>query len=358
MNLEQKYARFMFSVDTAGRRRMWTKLSKLLSNGVPILDALGTIHERRVAGGSPKDPTTLAVGEWIERLRNGQRLGHAVEGWAPRDERMLISAGEQSGKLDEALMFASEVMMAKSQIRSAVISGLAYPAVMLMLAFGVLIMFSYKIIPEFSRVVPDDKWTGIARIMVDFSAFSRDWMWLIVSLIVGVLVALFVSLPRWSDGLRVRLDRYPPFSIYRMLQGSTWMISLAALVAAGVCVENALQQLSEGGSRWLTARTNACLRGMRSGRQLGDALALSGYGFPDREIIDDLGVYSRLSGFDQALAIIGKEWITESVNKIQGMMKFIFGVSVLGVGLFIAFMVGGLIGMELQMTSAVQGSYH
>jgi uncharacterized membrane protein YhiD involved in acid resistance len=38
-------------------------------------------------------------------------------------------------------------------------------------------------------------------------------------------------------------------------------------------------------------------------------------------------------------------------------MKVIFGISILIVGLFIAFMVGGLIGMELQMASIMQGTY-
>lgn len=355
--LELKFSRFMFSSGTSARRRLWIKLAKLLENGVPILDALKSIHERRAENGG-KDPVTVAIAQWIERLRNGHRVGQAIEGWAPRDEQMLISAGEQSGKLDEALLYAAEVMQAKSKIRSAVASGLMYPAIMMLMAIGVLIMFSYKIIPEFSRVVPDERWEGVARIMINLANFSREWIVLVLAAIVGLIAALFMSFPRWSDGLRVKLDRYPPYSVYRMLQGSTWMISLAALVAAGVRVENALQQLGQGASRWLDARTQACLRGMRSGLTMGDALAKSGYGFPDREIIDDLGVYSRLSGFDQALSIIGKEWITESVERIQGMMKAIFGISVLMVGLFIAFMVGGLIGMELQMASIVQGSYH
>ena len=121
--------------------------------------------------------------------------------------------------------------------------------------------------------------------------------------------------------------------------------------------ENALQYLARDASPWLRVRTNACLSGMRSGLNVGDALAKSGYGFPDVEIIDDLGVYSKLSGFDAAAALLGKEWIVESVTRIQAMMKIIFGISVLSVGLFIAFMVGGLIGMELQMASIMQSSY-
>ncbi len=356
--LNLKFSRFMFQNGGAARRRLWTKIAKLLANGVPILDAIKSIHGRRVASNGGKDPVSVALAHWIDSLRNGARLGQAIAGWVPRDEQMLIAAGEQSGRLDDALMYAAEVMVAKTKIRSAVMSGLMYPSVMMMMAIGVLLMFSYKIIPEFARVVPDEKWHGVARIMIDLADFTRSWIVLIVAVLVGLIVALFMSFPRWSGGLRIKLDRYPPYSIYRMLQGSTWMISLAALVAAGVRVETALQQLGEGAAKWLDERTQACLRGMRSGLTLGDAMAKSGYGFPDLEIIDDLGVYSALSGFDRALAIIGKEWISESVEKIQGMMKGIFGVSVLAVGLFIAFMVSGLIGMELQMSAIVQGSYH
>lgn len=356
-NIELRINRYLFASGIAARRRLWIKLAKLLANGVPLLDALKTIHERRVEGGSAKEPTALAMGMWMARIRNGHRLGQAIEGWVPKDEQMLISAGEQSGRLDKALMNASEIMNAKGKIKKAVIGGLLYPAIMMMIALGVLVMFSFKIIPEFSKVVPDERWHGIARVMIDLANFSRSWLPLIAILLVAGFIALFMSFPRWSGALRTKLDKYPPYSIYRMLQGGAWMVSLSALVAAGVRVENAVQQLGEGAPNWLAVRTQACLRGMRSGLTLGDALAKSGYNFPDREIVDDLGVYSRLSGIDQALAIIGKEWVDESVEKIQGMMKGVFGVSVLVVGLFIAFMVGGLIGMELQMASIVQHSY-
>lgn len=356
-SFEDKFNRFMFSSGMKARRRLWIKLAKLLSNGVPILDALKSIYDRRVESGRAKDPATVAIGAWMDRIRNGHRLAAAVEGWAPRDEQMLISAGEQSGRLNDALMNTSEIMVAKAKIRKAVIGGLTYPVVMFMVALSVLVMFSYKSIPEFAKVVPDEKWHGVARVMIDMANFTRDWLVLMVILVIGAVVALFMSFPRWSNGFRLKLDKYPPYSIYRMLQGSAWTISLAALVSAGVRVENAVQQLGEGAGNWLRDRTDSCLRGMRSGLTLGDALAKSGYDFPDREIVDDLGVYSRLSGIDQALSIIGKEWIAESVETIQGMMKTIFGVSVLAVGLLVAGMVGGLIGMELQMAAIMQSSY-
>lgn len=356
-DFELNFSKFMFKFNSGDRRRLWIKLSKLLSNGVPILDALISMQKRRLDSGMKKDPMTVALTLWIEKIKNGRRLSQAIEGWVEHDEQMLLAAGEQSGNLATSLESTAEIIEAKRKIRAAVLGGVSYPFAMLALAFGVLIMFSFKIIPAFSRIVSDDKWTGTAAIMIKLSNFSRDWIiWILIAAVV-LIVMLFLSFPRWKDGLRIKLDRYPPYSIYRMLHGSTWMISFAALVGAGVRIEQALQQLGDGASPWMRVRVNACLRGMRAGMNPGDALAKSGYGFPDVEIIDDLGVYARLSGFDSALSIIGREWMTESVEQIQNLMKVVFGISVLTVGLFVAFMVGGLIGMELQLASIMQGNY-
>lgn len=356
-DLEMKFARLMVQNSIDGRRKLWRKLSKLLSNGVPILNALKSIYDRKMAAGQAKDPFTIAIGDWLDALNKGQRLAQCVVGWVPRDEQMLIAAGEQSGQLDAALENACEIMIAKNKIKKAVIGGMAYPVIMFFIALGVLIMFSYKVIPEFARVVPYERWRGVAKILIDLADFTKSWLPLILVVIFAVVVAFFVSLSRWSDGLRVKFDRYIPYSIYRMLQGGTWMISLAALVNAGVRMETAIEDLKKGANNWMETRLNACLRGMRQGLTLGDALVKSGYEFPDREIIDDLGVYSKLSGIEDALTVVGKEWVDDGVERIQGLMKAVFGISVLVVGLFIAFMVGGLIGMEMQMTELIKGQY-
>lgn len=356
-DLERKVNKFLFNISGGERRKLWTALAKLVSNGVPILDALKLILDVRVQVSGGKDATSTALREWSDRIRNGHRLSAAIEGWALPEEQMLIAAGEQSGKLDEALINAATVMQAKSKIKNAVIRGLLYPIILVGAGTGVLLLFSYKVIPAFSQVVSDEKWTGIARVLVDIAGFTRSWIILILALVVALVVGVFVSFPRWSGGARVTLDRYAPYSIYRMIQGGSWMIGLAALVSAGVRIETALQQLA-GDSKWLQDRSNAILLGMRSGLSIGEAMAKTGYGFPDREIIGYLGVYAKLSGFEQALTLIGKEWIDEGVEKIQGMMGVIFGASVLTIGLAIAFLVGGLISMELQMAAIMQGNYH
>ena len=186
-NIELAINKFLFKADAGSRRRLWMKLSKLLGNGVPIMEALGTMYDRRIASRRKEDATSLALAAWMKGIRNGGRLSDVAKGWVESDEQMLIAAGEQSGTLHVALSSVVEVMESKKKINKAVIGGLAYPLVMLLIAFAVLIMFSYKIIPAFAGIVPDEKWTGIARTMIDFANFSRNWLWL-VALSIIVLI--------------------------------------------------------------------------------------------------------------------------------------------------------------------------
>jgi len=194
----------------------------------------------------------------------------------------------------------------------------------------------------------------MARKVIDFSHFIQHWLWLLTAMAIGIIIAFSLSFARWDGRLRIKLDRYIPYSVYRIVLGSTWLISFSALVEGGLRVEQALRELSSTASPWLQTRINGCLRGMQSGLSVGDALINAGHEFPDREIIDDLGVYSNLSGFDVALTMLGKEWLEESVTQIKSRMHLVFGASILLLGLVIAFMASGLISMELQLSSVLK----
>lgn len=356
--LEFRFAKWSFLNGAGARQKLWRLLANLLNNGVPIVDALQTILDvRRGAGKKNTDPTVIALTEWIKQLRNGRPLSKALQGWAGQDEIMLLAAGEQAGEITTALINATDGMVVTAKIRKAIIGGVTYPALMMILSITVLVMFSFFVVPAFAGTVPIDKWKGTAWIVVTLAAMTRDWIWLGGSSILGVVTIIGMSFPRWTGEGRIKADRVIPWSIYRMVQGGAWMVSLAALVKAGVRVEDALVRLSRGVSPWLRQRVDACLRGMRMGQNIGVALSRSGFGFPDPEIISYLNLYARLSGFDAALSITGKTWVDESVEKIQTMMKVVFGVSVLVVGLFIALMVGGLMDMQLQMATAMKSGY-
>jgi type II secretory pathway component PulF len=357
MNLDEislTFSRFQFKSDTKTRQRLWKKLSKLLHDGIPIIPALLEIRGLK----KPTAPISIAIAEWVRGMENGRKISDVIKPWVSTEESMLLMAGEQSGTLDVALTSVIKVSKAQTDIRASVISGVAYPFFLFILAFCVLYLFGYKIIPAFTKAARGDAWYGVARLMIDVSSFVQNWLhWVAVALVL-LIVAFFVSLPLWNSPIRIVLDRYPPYSIYRVMQGSSWLIALSALVQAGVRIESAMEQLSKGASAWGSVRMAAALKGLRSGRNLGESLEKSGYEFPDPEIISDIRIYATKSGFDEALRIIGNEWITESVERIQMLMKLVFGITMMIVGGLIAFVVSGLIAMQLQLTELLQRGVH
>jgi type II secretory pathway component PulF len=360
-DIEQAYARFIFktgipilSDSTAQRRRLWLKLSKMMKNGMKLMQAITVIRDRRIAAGGKSHPMTLALDAWATGLRNGKRLSAAMEGWVGEQEMMLIAAGEQSGDVPGALIATARTMQAKRAIKKTISRGLAYPSFLLLLAFAVLYLFGFKIVPAFTNAIPGSQWTGLALAMIKVSNFAQNWLWLLALSTVSIIVVFFISLPRFDGTIRIKLDRIAPYSIYRVIQGSSWLIAIASLVTAGLSNITALEQLSEIASPWLRTRMQSCLAVMRSGLNMGDALARTGYEFPDREIIDDLQVYAALSGFNEALEMLGEEWLTESVEQIEARMSIVFGIAILSVGFLIAFMVGGMMQMQLQLGEIMQ----
>jgi len=354
-SLERGFAKWWFrTMEGAGRRRLWMKLAKLIGNSVPILQALESLHGRRKAIHGVGDPQVIALRSWIHGMNNGKRLSQMLDGWVGTEERMLIAAGETSGTLELSLSAAARVMEAKKEIRGAIVSGMAYPTILVIVAFVILYIFGFKVVPEFTKIVPAESFHGLAGFLVMLANFAQGWIFVVAGGVLASIAAFFVALPRWDGRWRVFLDRYPPFSIYRVAQGSTWLIGLSSMLDAGVRLETALKQLGETADKWLANRIEAAVRGMRTGLQLGDALARSGYEFPDREIIDDLGVYSSLSGFDEAMSILGREWITEAVEQIKTKMKVVFGASLLSVAIIVGTMVGGMMTMQLQMAQIIQ----
>lgn len=345
-------ARWQFRSDARTRQGLWKKLGKLLRDGIPIIAGLREIRGLH----KPQAALSIAIEEWIRGMNNGRKLSDVILPWVNSEEAMLIMAGEQSGSLDEALESVVKVAKAAAAIRAAVVSGLAYPVFLLCMAFGALYFFGYKIIPAFAQAVRTDAWHGLARTMVDAAAFIQHWLHWIALAVVLLLIAFLAALPRWNGRLRVILDRFAPFSIYRVMQGSSWLIALSALVQAGMRIESAIEQLGRNASAWARVRCEAALKGLRAGRDLGDSLERSGYEFPDRAIISDLRLYATRSGFDEALRAIGDEWITESVEHVAALMGIVFAVALLLVGMVVMFIAAGFGAMQMQLMEILRST--
>lgn len=262
-----------------------------------------------------------------------------------------LVAGEQSGKLEGTLLSVVSVVQARKKINAVIVGGIAYPLAILAMVLAYVYLFGTRVIPQFTMMMDPTKWHGPARSLYVMSVWVQQWM-AIALLGLGLLaVLLFVSMPRWRGNLRIWADRLPPYSIYRLMMGSSFLMAFSALQGAGVTVEKALMRLSRVAPPWLRERLDGALLGVRSGLNCGEALRNTGYQFPSREVIDDLCVYAEYRGFAEALKLMADEWMEQGVEVIALRMKLLNGMALVTMAVVIGWLVVGFFGIQQEIAA-------
>lgn len=341
----------------AVRMRLYRKIAKMLANGLPLLKILEELHGRASDyGNKPQEPLAIVLEDCRRMVQNGGSLSEGLDWWAPKSEQMIMFAGEQSGRLEHALMAVIEVVQASRKIKSVIIGGLAYPLSILFLVVVYIYLFGTRVIPQFTRIMDPTHWKGAAKSLYIMSGIVQDWMVYIVLALVLLIVATIASMPRWRGSLRVFLDSYAPFSIYRLVVGSGFLMAFSALQSAGVTVEKSLLRLSNMADPWLRERLDGALLGVRSGLNCGEALRNAGYGFPSKEVVDDLCVYAEYRGFAEALKMLADEWMEEGIEQISMQMKLLNGFSIALLAIVIGWLVTGFFGIQQEIAAMTRAA--
>jgi type II secretory pathway component PulF len=308
-------------------------------------------------GRKPNEPLALTLADWRSVVQNGGMLAEAMAWWVPHTEQMIVMAGEQSGRLEAALLNVCTVVQYSRRIRTAIVGGLTYPCVIVAMTIGYVYLFGKLVIPRFASIVSPERWHGVAKSLYELSRFVQGGMIYCLVVLAILVAALFYSMPRWSGNVRVWLDRYPPYSIYRLITGCGFLVAFSSLQAAGFTVERSLARLATDAKPWLRQRIDDMLFGVKSGLNVGEAMKNAGYRFPSEEIVDDLCVYAEYKGFAEALHAIASEWMTDGVETIEAQMRVVNGAAIVVLALVLSWLISGFFGIQ-QEIAALARSLH
>lgn len=304
------------------RRKVYLRLANQLKYNVSLLLALEAIYKQQV-----KRNNTLLVKMFshiIEEDKVGKKISSALIFYIPSDELMLIQAGEKSGNLQEGFLLAAKIIEAKKNIHTAIRNAIAYPILLILMIITLLIVISLVVIPNFALVSDPKLWTGSAYVLYVTSnvVASPFGIMLAFCLLAGIAIFLY-SLPNFTGTLRVKLDKYPPYSFYRLTVGATWLFTVASLIKAGMLVSDILKDMynSKNNSLYLKERLTAIMQNSAGGKKFGEALALTHTNFPDEDIVDDIKAYSDLPNIEETLYQVAEDWLIEGVNKIKDNAK-------------------------------------
>lgn len=336
------------------RGRLYRKLVAFLRNGVSLTNALRIMWNHATDDGKkPNQPMAIVLRELSDKVANGQTFGRAIAGWVPEGDRIVIEAGEKAGSLDTAIENALFIHEGSKKIKSTIIGGLAYPVILVFVALGFMVMFGVKIVPAFAEVLPREQWTGTAANMAMISDFVQSWLLPSCLGVACLLAVILWSLPRWTGPMRAKFDQYPPWSIYRLNAGAGFMLSVAALVKAGVQIPEVLRIVGKGAQPWYRERVMGALRYVSNGINMGDALYRTKLGFPDVDTVKDLRSYAELDGFEEILEVLGRQWMEESVSKIQAQTAMIRNLAIVFLGIVFGIIATGIFALQQQVTQSI-----
>lgn len=342
-----------FEFNAENRKKMYIKLAQLMGNGVSLNVALQQVE--RLGSKNKGSALPRLYQRWRHEVTNGTNFGECIRPYVPPTEAMLIETGANSGFLAKAMLDAADAVDQQGRVTKAIVSNGSYPALLMLVLVAALYVSAYEVIPTFEQVLPIEDWVGVAYLVAKASVFIRDWGILIILLLGGIIFLIGYSFPRWITRSRISLDYTFPWNIYRMWQGSAFLLSIAALMSAGVKLDEvSLQKITKNANPYLAQRVRAIKKYIVSGDNLGDALYKCGYRFPDDDLIADLRVFATLKGFEQNLIRITKEWVEDIENQVAIVMKVVNFATLISIAVTIGLLITSLFNVVQQIQSAAQ----
>ena len=222
-----------------------------------------------------------------------------------------------------------------------------------MMAILIIYGIGAYMVPPMIDAAPSVRWVGTAATLVDISEWIREnWLAAFITFPIVMLV-VYATIGIWTGPIRAVVDNIPPWSLYKVFIGITWLLALSALVKGGVPVSTALSSLRRDSNAYLKERIDKTLAFIKNGDNLGQALMKTGLNFPDKEIIADLKIYSELDNFEEALEKLADDWLEESAYMIEQKASLLNMAALLAVAGVIAWAVFGVFEMQDQITSAM-----
>ena len=352
--LELLYAKMMFRLNTEKRMAICRKLASLLRNDFTLIDALERLEMVESKNGKkPNEPFAIVMREWQKNLERGMTFSEATRGWVPPNETLLVTSGNLSN-LVVALENVGRVVDGTQRIKRAMASAIGYPLFLLALTFGIIIMVGIYLVPPLAEVAGNSVvWRGSARSLVWLSDVSIKYWYVFLVVFASAVAIVWLTLANWTGRLRATFDKFPPWSTYKIQVSVGWLMSLAAMVSAGVTIPDAMRMLADNANRYLRSILERALRFIANGDNLGRALQNTNRGFPDDEIIGDLTIYADMNGFDENLTQVANDYLNESVRKMEKISNTLNSMGILLVSAIIAWVVLGTFQMQDQITSAL-----
>lgn len=270
-------------------------------------------------GKNPGDAIAQILRECGDNLDAGLGLAGSLREWLPDQELSIIDSCDISGKPQDGFLNAMGIADGTARIQRTVKATSMISGYLLLLSVGVVTLFCVMLVPVIIQAVPLSQWDTLQTGVYYFYLLLTRYWWVITLLLGGCVSLILYSLPRLTGRLRYFLDRFPPWSIYRRIHGAAFIMNVNAMFSAGIPMVEAVNSMkSSTRSDWLYERLDALERAITAGEQnLGQALDVTGYDFPDERAIIKLQSLFETKNSEGSLKRYADSWLEKTVASVE-----------------------------------------
>ncbi len=321
------------------------QLSTLIGAGLPLSQSLRTVVEQ-----TQNNKMQEIVQEIIADVEGGKSLASSFAKHPTVFDTIIISlvtAGEASGTLDEALKRIAVQKEKDAAMVSKIRGAMVYPAIVLFVILGVMLFMLLTVVPQIKQLYEDmnKELPFLTQIMITIADFIIHYWWIVV--VVLVFVGYFGSqYLKTASGVHVKDNvklNLPLFkTMFRKLYMARFTRSGQTLLATGVAMLDMLRISSD-------AVNNTIIRGeilraaekVKGGKALSDSLAKEEYMLPMVHQMIRIGEQS--GKIDEMMGKTAQVYEDELEEEIKALTTTIEPVLMVVMAVFAGGMVGAIL---------------
>ena len=317
------------------------QLSTLINAGLPIVRSLKILSDQLKPGVLKNSLMDVA-----DDVEGGMALSEALAKHPKAFDKLYVNmtrAGEAGGILDQILERLAMFMEKAQRLKKRVMSAMIYPAAVVTVAGGILIVIIGYIVPQFEAMFKEmgTKLPTPTLILTGAGNIVQHHWWVFLAVPFGVFVLyrliVFSKSGRYAvDFVKLKL---PIFGvIVNKSTVSRFARTLGTLITSGVPILEALNIVKEAtGNAVVAAAVGKVHDSIREGESMAAPLAASK--ICDPMVVNMVDVGEETGELDKMLLKVADTYDEDVDALVGGMMSLIEPLLIVGMGLTVGFIV-------------------
>jgi len=355
-------------IGTKALCRFVHQLSTLLHAGMPLVPALSALLEQMQCPASGKvvrrkttrDPFVQVIARIRDDVNEGSSLAEAVSRYPGLFSPLfvnMIAAGESSGALEDVLSRLSDMLEKRVQLLGKVRAALAYPAIMTLVAVGVVVFLLSYVVPSITQLFTEmnQQLPWPTRLLMGISGFAQAHsvlMFLFPCAVAAGAYAIYRTHDGrlWMDRARLALPLLGPLVV--KLEVARLTRTLGTCLKSGIPVMTAIEIAHRVVQNRVVADAVARVKELiQKGETIADAVRSTGI-FPP--VVFHLIATGQMSGnVEDAMADIAEMYETEVETSVRTLTVLLEPLILLVMGAVVGFIVLAILLPIFQINQAL-----